>query len=47
VHSEGQIAAGVAVWHREHIDAIEQLAPLDDAAHPGDQGTPQLGGGQR
>ena len=33
VHGEGQIAAGVAVWHREHIDAIEQLA--DSAARFG------------
>nr|WP_254696164.1 hypothetical protein [Lysobacter enzymogenes] len=42
-----QIAAGVAVGDREHVDAVERLAPGDDPARAGDQGPAQGRGGQR
>ena len=34
---QAQVGTGIAVRHREHIDLVEQLLPVDDAMNPGNQ----------
>lgn len=41
----GQVAAGIAVGYREHVDAVEFVAFGDHPACAGDQGAAQGGGG--
>ena len=41
-----QVVAGVAIGHREHIDAVELVAVGNDPPGPGNQGAAQGGGGE-
>ena len=41
----GQVAAGVAVRHREHVDAVELVTGCDHPPGAGDEGATQGGGG--